>query len=55
MGQFWRTGLATFTLCSLAAVLSAAAAASSGEQEERDMGRAMMVDAQFQLALALKR
>jgi hypothetical protein len=55
MRQIWMTALASFTLCGFAAVVSATAIAAAAEHPAGADGRAMMVDAQYQLALALKR
>lgn len=55
MRQLWAMALVTFILLGLAAVVSASAIASSAGPDLRTDGRAMMVDAQYRLALALRR
>ncbi|ABQ71093.1 hypothetical protein Swit_4756 [Rhizorhabdus wittichii RW1] len=55
MRQFWTMAVATFILLGFAAVVSASAIASSAHPDLRKQGRAMMVDAQYRLALALRR
>ena len=55
MGRIWKTVLASFALCGFAAMVSAAAITVSADPDTRADGRVMMVDAQYQLATALKR
>lgn len=55
MRQIWMTALASFFLTGFAAVVSATAIAASAERPDtRHEGRAMMVDAQYQLGIALR-
>jgi len=59
MRQIWSTALASFLLIGFAAVVSAAAIAAAGDAdrhaEQRAMGRAMMIEAQYRLALDVRR
>ncbi len=61
MRQIWMTALASFALIGFAAVVSAAAIAVSAAERPDDRdgvranGRAEMVNASYQLALALRR
>lgn len=56
MKQLWMTALVSFALVGFAAVVSATAIAVAAEAPDaRQEGRAMMVDAQHRLALAIKR
>lgn len=56
MKQLWMTAFVSFALVGFAAVVSATAIAVAAESPDaRQEGRAMMVDAQHRLALAIKR
>lgn len=56
MRQIWMTALASFALIGFAAAVSAAAIAVAAEHPDARLeGRAMMVDAQYQLAQRLRR
>jgi hypothetical protein len=56
MRQIWTTALASFALIGFAAVVSAAAIAVAAERPDARLeGRAMMVDAQYDLARTLRR
>lgn len=56
MKQIWRTTLASFCLMGFAGVTAAAAiSASSANIDARDNGRMMMVEAQYRLAVDLRR
>ena len=56
MRQIWMTALASFLLIGFAAVVSATAIAVAAERPDaRPAGRIMMVEAQYQLALIIKR
>ena len=55
MTKIWTTALASFALIGFAAMVSAAAIASEAEPDSRAAGRAMMVEAQYRLAMQLKR
>ena len=54
MRQIWMTALASFLLIGFAAVVSAAALASAGP-DARPEGRRMMIDAQYRLAMCMRR
>jgi len=56
MKQIWRSVLASFYLMGIAGVTTAAAISSSiGDVDARAYGRAMMIDAQYRLAVELRR
>ncbi|WP_176488985.1 hypothetical protein [Rhizorhabdus dicambivorans] len=55
MTRIWTTALASFVLIGFAAVVSATAIATSADIDARPAGRAMMVEAQYQLAMRMKR
>lgn len=56
MRQIWTTLLASFCLLGFAAMVSAAAIAVATERPDaRSEGRAMMIEAQYRLAQAIKR
>lgn len=55
MLQIWMTALASFALIGFAAVVSAAAIAEASDAEARQQGREMMIEAQYQLATAMRR
>lgn len=55
MRQLWMTALASFSLIGFAAVVSAAAIAGAAEHSDaRSEGRAMMIDAQYRLGMAMR-
>lgn len=55
MRHIWTTALASFSLIGFAAVVSATAIAVAAEPDLRPEGHRMMVEAQYQLAKAIRR
>lgn len=55
MRQIWMTALASLLLIGFAAMVSATAIAMTAQADARLQGRAMMIDAQHQLATTMRR
>lgn len=55
MGQLWMTAVASIALVGFAAMVSAAAISAAAQPDRRADGREMMVEAEYRLAMALKR
>jgi len=55
MRQIWTAALASLLLVGFAAVVSATAIAVAAEADARPAGRIKMIDAQYRLAIALRR